>query len=287
MQCYEEYAIQTTAGAPGVRFLYISGPHSVNAWRREQDLKTCKINLFIEGYSHIIVNGRAYAVNAGDVLLYRPHELHFGQIPYEQQIEYFEMQFEPAAFSALCGAEYLERRFLRADSSQALPTLFQPDKARFERIKRRLCALRDRAAAGAEPLWQLALTLETLAEIGAAGDGSTAVSADGFYPLPLVRALDYIHAHRHERIDNADMAAAAAVSASYLSRIFRNYLRCTPHDYLLSCRLNEACAALAAGASVTEACYAAGFEDISSFGAIFRRRIGVLPSAYCRAPKSL
>ena len=98
----EQYCIHAVPDAPEVRLIYIKGMHSVNSWRSEVNLSQCKINLFVEGHSYIIINGKSHVANAGDILLYRPHDIHYGDIPYEQMIEYFELLFEPAALACLC-----------------------------------------------------------------------------------------------------------------------------------------------------------------------------------------
>ena len=69
----EQYCIHAVPDAPEVRLIYIKGMHSVNSWRSEVNLSQCKINLFVEGHSYIIINGKSHVANAGDILLYRPH----------------------------------------------------------------------------------------------------------------------------------------------------------------------------------------------------------------------
>ena len=67
----EQYCIHAVPDAPEVRLIYIKGMHSVNSWKSEVNLSQCKINLFVEGHSYIIINGKSHVANAGDILLYR------------------------------------------------------------------------------------------------------------------------------------------------------------------------------------------------------------------------
>jgi len=108
--------------------------HSVNSWRSEVNLSQCKINLFVEGHSYIIINGKSHVANAGDILLYRPHDIHYGDIPYEQMIEYFELLFEPAALACLTGGDALVRLFAERVPEQQPIVLLRPDAERLKSL---------------------------------------------------------------------------------------------------------------------------------------------------------
>lgn len=61
---------------------------------------------------------------------------------------------------------------------------------------------------------------------------------------------------------------------------FRLAIGKSVHAYLRATRLDAAAALLASGASVTEAAYAVGFDNLSHFSKVFREEKGVLPSRY-------
>jgi AraC-like DNA-binding protein len=54
----------------------------------------------------------------------------------------------------------------------------------------------------------------------------------------------------------------------------------SPYGYLLRRRLEAAGKLLKDGASVTEACFAVGFNNLSHFTRSFRRHFGVEPSGF-------
>jgi AraC-like DNA-binding protein len=71
------------------------------------------------------------------------------------------------------------------------------------------------------------------------------------------------------------------VSPTYFSRSFKAAFGETPHQYLLSRRMQRAKALLRAGdLSVTEVCMEVGFSSLGSFSTQFRRYTGESPSAY-------
>ena len=56
---------------------------------------------------------------------------------------------------------------------------------------------------------------------------------------PVVLAQNYVAQHFAEQITVEDLARAAAVSTSYLTRLFRQQMEASPHDYLLRYRITQ------------------------------------------------
>lgn len=97
----------------------------------------------------------------------------------------------------------------------------------------------------------------------------------------LLRVRDLIDRAYAQQLDIDALARSAAVSPSYFSRSFKAAFGETPHQYLLSRRMERAKALLRAGElSVTEVCLAVGFSSLGSFSTQFRRIVGESPSAY-------
>ncbi len=70
------------------------------------------------------------------------------------------------------------------------------------------------------------------------------------------------------------------VSKYHLLRLFRKYYGQTPRQYLIDKRIENSKVKLLNGLSVTETCFAVGFESVGSFSALFKRRTGKSPSVY-------
>ncbi|MCU0754894.1 MAG: helix-turn-helix transcriptional regulator [Xanthomonadales bacterium] len=76
------------------------------------------------------------------------------------------------------------------------------------------------------------------------------------------------------------LAEAEGLHPVYVARVFRQYLRCTPSEYLQSRRLLRALEGMAAGVSDLAAlALAAGFADQSHFSRDCRRLLGLPPGA--------
>lgn len=100
-------------------------------------------------------------------------------------------------------------------------------------------------------------------------------------PEALEYARSYIDDHFDQPLMLDDLAERAHLSRYYFIRQFRRYFYVTPHQYLTRTRLNHARSLLAnSPLSVTEICFAVGFESVGSFSARFHRQVGWPPSVY-------
>jgi AraC-like DNA-binding protein len=97
----------------------------------------------------------------------------------------------------------------------------------------------------------------------------------------LLRARDLADARYAENLTVADMARAAGLSPSYFSSAFKVAFGESPHQYLLTRRLERAAALLrVTDWAVADVCFAVGAGSVGSFTASFSRVFGCSPTAY-------
>ncbi|HEU6446591.1 MAG TPA: AraC family transcriptional regulator [Gaiellaceae bacterium] len=97
----------------------------------------------------------------------------------------------------------------------------------------------------------------------------------------LLRAKDLIDARYREPLDVPTLARVARLSEAHFSREFRRAFGETPHQYLLTRRLERAAALLLnTDRSISEVCFAVGLKSVGSFTTSFGRAYGVSPGAY-------
>ena len=97
----------------------------------------------------------------------------------------------------------------------------------------------------------------------------------------LLRAKDLIDARYRDPLDVPALARAAHLSTAHFSREFRKAFGETPHQYLLTRRLERAAALLRnTDRTVSEICFAVGLRSVGSFTSSFGRAYGCSPSVY-------
>ena len=104
-------------------------------------------------------------------------------------------------------------------------------------------------------------------------------------PVPparhVLRAKDLIDARYREPLDVPALARAAHLSPAHFSREFRRAFGESPHQYLLTRRLERAAALLrGTDRSVADICFTVGLRSVGSFTTSFGRAYGVSPTAY-------
>jgi AraC-like DNA-binding protein len=103
----------------------------------------------------------------------------------------------------------------------------------------------------------------------------------------LCRARDLLYALEDDAPPVAEIARAVAISPFHFIRQFEALFGETPHQLRLRSRLEYAKRLLVTDHSVTAVCMEVGFSSLGSFSALFRRRVGVTPSAYRRRARAL
>lgn len=81
-------------------------------------------------------------------------------------------------------------------------------------------------------------------------------------------------------MDVSNISDEAYFSKFHFIRLFKKTYGKTPHQYLIFVRIDKAKNLLKAGNPVSDVCVSVGFESISSFSGLFKRTIGLTPSAY-------
>ena len=103
-------------------------------------------------------------------------------------------------------------------------------------------------------------------------------------PRWLLDAVEYLRAHRLDRVSMTGVAASVGVHPTRLAHEFRSRLGVSPGEYVRRLRLEWAAQRLTdEDASIAEVALRAGFYDQSHFSRMFRRHFGIAPAAWRKA----
>ncbi len=98
----------------------------------------------------------------------------------------------------------------------------------------------------------------------------------------LGRVVEYMHERVGEEVSLEDLAEIAGCTSFHLIRQFREYLRMSPHAYLIQLRLERAKELLDQGVSIADAAFLSGFSDQSHLTRRFKQRYGLPPGGYLK-----
>ncbi|MGN0977908.1 MAG: helix-turn-helix domain-containing protein, partial [Faecousia sp.] len=95
----------------------------------------------------------------------------------------------------------------------------------------------------------------------------------------VAKAVGYLQSNYADpKLTVAQLAKYTYTSREHLSRAFKDYTMESVHGYLTNLRMQHCRRAIAAGASVLDACTSSGFSNYTSFLKSFRNLYGITPS---------
>ncbi len=105
----------------------------------------------------------------------------------------------------------------------------------------------------------------------------------GLTVLQLKRVKEFVDVQISNDITISDLAAVAGLSQFHFIRAFKDSVGRSPYQYVLSERISDAKEMLSkSDLSIADVALAVGFSDASQLNRVFRKLIGVTPTAFRR-----
>lgn len=102
--------------------------------------------------------------------------------------------------------------------------------------------------------------------------------------VQVKKAISFIENNYMRGITAGDVALSLSIDRSHFFRIFKAKTGVSPEQYIMKCRVDNACRLLAGSEStVTEIASAVGVRDVYYFSKLFKKSTGMSPTEYRRA----
>lgn len=280
---------------PDLELVRIGDKESFKAWEHGYPFHTVRwhfhpeyeLHLVCDTSGHYFVGDFIGRFSFGNLVLVGPNlphnwvsEIPDGtSVPLRSRVMQFTEEFIEGAFASFPELEDTQDLFVRsragvlfsaAASNRVAPLLAQLIPSR-----------------GVE---RISLFLQILLELNRDAGARTLTSPgylldpSGFMSKGINEVLAHINDNLTEPLDEGTLAGLAGISPSTLSRSFRRHTGQSLTKYVNRLRVNLACQLLMTSelSSVTEVCYASGFNNLSNFNRQFLAQRGVTPSQFRR-----
>jgi len=278
-------AVQLTKGLPEMEVAYEESVFHVTENTGIKTYDKYKISILLSDGICAVMNDTVIHSRVGDVLFFRPDEIHFGRVLTAGVHRYLDLYIPLDYFShfgVLCDkvAAFLEHR--EGQKGNCLRPQ-ATDRATLVKLAQDMA----HTLKNGEKQATLTTALRCFEVLSLCADrydkGLSAVTDEAVPPC-VRTAVAAISAGYAEKMSLEQMAVDAGCSVTYLSRKFKEYVGCSVYAYLMQYRLAMAERLLKGGKSITEACYECGFYDCSHFIKCFKKQYGVTPRVYKKQP---
>lgn len=256
------------------------GPHPSTPFDYYDD--TLAITVLLQGEAVCFVEGHAYTLRPGDLVVLSPDEIRSFRFDGEGVHERLSLYFSQAILSALWDSELPLLAVFGAHPSGEGNLIRHEEyrKDAMARILEDLCTFADeenRVSMRASRIQLSILSLLFLLyDARKATNGGAGVERDP----DIQRVCRYVTTHLEEKLTLAELQKALFLSRYQLTVAFARATGMSLSEYILHKRLSHAVAAIRKGTPLEKAAHEAGFVSYSYFFKAFRRRYGTSPRAY-------
>jgi AraC-like DNA-binding protein len=262
--------IRETSGVSLVRFDHPAGIPLPTSYSSHDAAGNFRVNIVERGWFRLKYGRREWTLGAGSMFLSRPTEVYgYSHVKYAEPDTCLRLEFSAAIASELPRSVF------------QIP-LVLPKTNRLSFLQLRLSSLLSNSAE---------MSLDGLACELVDGAGNAEHEGHRLYrPEQLRWYAERIGAARElmdcdPTTDHSlwHLSSQVGMSVFLFARVFRELVGIPPHKYLVRRRLQHARDLLRSGMTVTDVCYAAGFNNLSHFTKTFHAYFGMLPSKLRRA----
>ncbi|PWJ49813.1 AraC family transcriptional regulator [Faecalicatena contorta] len=241
-----------------------------------------KVTIFIKGKVQYHVEGKSYELEPYDIVLVNRNDIHRIRVdnvlPYERIIVYISPSFIEDYQTSEYDLGYCFKKAKKEHSN--VLRIHSLEKSSLFKITNRLeRSFEDNEYASS--LYRKILFLEFMIQLNRAAIKNRVEFLDTeLYNTKIVNIMHYINSHLTDSLDIDTLAKEFFISKYYMMRLFKTETGYTIGNYITYRRLLLARELISEGLPITQACFASGFGDYSTFSRAYK-------SEFSESPRSL
>ena len=244
----------------------------------------CEIELILSGHGIHLLNGKEYPFREGELFILTPLDCH--TLVFDTPVKLVNIMLEESYISDEIYEKLLVRKTLGLENHVSLSPKRQESAAHLISV---LYSEYERFQTENDPFFEAfasriidSILIELIGELHTLERHNTDDT-----PSAIGQAILYIHNHGCEKISLSDVASNVHLSAGYFSELFKKTTDQTFKNYLIEFRIKNACRMLTkTDWSVTDICFACGFESYANFMRTFKAKRGISPLKYRQKSKT-
>jgi AraC-like DNA-binding protein len=241
-----------------------------------------EILYYTDGELTMFLKDRSYSIAAGDIVLINALDMHTSIYPSDKSVERIMIRFNRAFLRSIFDDPLDSAVILRSfQAGSNVVHLTGSTRAEVERVVARM--LEEQQAADREAILLSRLFLSEILVMISRVDKASRKDGDtkGSQGRSIAsEAATYITQHFRDEITLSSLADTLCVSRFYLARVFKQHTGFTIVQYINNARITAAARMLKPGVRVAEVAMHVGFNNVSHFGKVFRRSMGMPPQRY-------
>lgn len=282
-QNYHETKAHTSAEFPYNTYLCsipLDFPGVPLHWHDEMELVVIK-----KGQGYVSVDFDKHLVHSGDIIMICPGCLHAIEQDASYKMEYENIIFKPELLSSgandLCMLQYMKPLL---DGTLPVEHFLTPAHEVFESLSNCIRQI-DLVCADQTTGWQLAVKSALFyfffLLISERQKKTVSISHNPKSLEKMKTVLKYVEEHYIEKLTIDDMAKLTFYSKSHFMKFFKVHMGTGFTEYLNDYRLTMAARLLkSSDESILMIAEESGFDNLSYFNRIFKRKYGVSPGSY-------
>lgn len=221
-----------------------------------------------EGKSEVVLDSKKYMLEAGDIFLAFPNQIHFYHD--KERVKGYLLIFSPEImreFRDVFQTKVPVKPIVRVENISL--NVGETMKNIWERLKKQ--GAFDEIVSKGQLLSLLGEVFSQMELVEKPGDQEA-----------TKRILSYCIEHYTEPLTLENLAKELYLNKYYISHIFRERMNTCFKDFINQLRVEYACELLEKGSSITDIAYACGFSCVRTFNRAFSKYMNMTPRDYVR-----